>query len=423
MLNTFWRFRLFSCRKKELSASKHELFHRGLNEADIDCLYQCHVAAGPVRSKANKEKKAVASTPTRVTTMVVTASKKAAGGPMRARANKRKKVVASTPTRVATMVVTASKKALKKSPVVEKMDSAAVNPKPSRVNGASERLEVAMTPLKFTAEMVAQSNDSGSVTTPVAVKHPTSYSPGDWSCLPLGVLTDTALGYSQAGSLPFDSEVESAAAGGASFAKQVSSAPFFSPTGCIPVEWSPETALGLDHFENALSFDARISPCKSTKKASAVGLTLDYAQDSVASPAAGILLANLTHDQDILIKMSFANGVSAFSTSPVHAAVLTATSDVDVFGRLVCMESVQDPSTPPVSAASRHDCPATPLKWSGEQLSAFSPIFISAGKGPCPTGTASQSLMSLRSITLALRLGELANLSDDELLVGQVEAV
>jgi hypothetical protein len=330
------------------------------------------------------------------------------------------------------MVVTASKKALKKSPVVENMHSAAVNSKSSGVNEASERSEVPTTPLKFTAEVVAaQSNEGVSVTTPVVVKHSTSYSFGNAA----------ALGYPPAGSLSFVSEAESAATGGASFTKQVSSAPFVSPTGCIPVEWYSlsfatlaDTALGslgLDHDESSLSLDARVSPCKSTKKAAAVGPTLDYAillaQDSVASPAAGLPLARPTDRSGlevVPIKMSFANGVSAFATSPVDAAVLKSTGDVDVSGRLACMESVHDPSTPPVSAASFHDCPATPFKWSGEQNSAFSPISISAEKGgPHPPGTTSESLVSMPSDALSLRLGELANLSDDELLVGQVEAV
>lgn len=386
----------------------HDHFHRGLKEADIDRLYQLHLDDGPVRSKANMKKKAVASTPTRATTtMVVTASKKVL-------------------------------KALKKSPVVKKMNSAAVTPKPSGVNETFELSEVPATPLEFTAELVAQSNDSVGVTTPVAIKRPTSYSPSGWpSSLPLGVLMDAALGgYPHVNSLPFDSEVESAAAGGICVTKQVSSAPFVSPTGCVPVEWSSlplatlaDTALGLDHYQKILSLDALVSPCKRTKKASAVGPTLDdatlLAQDSVTTPSAGMLFTNLTHDQGVLIKMSFSNGVSAFTTSPVDAAVWTATGDVDVSSRLACMESVQYPSTPTVSAAaSCHDCPATPFKWSGEEPSAFSPISITAGKGdPCPPSTAFKSLLNMPADALSLRLGELANLSDDDLLVGQVEAV
>jgi hypothetical protein len=272
------------------------------------------------------------------------------------------------------------------------------------------------TPLKFTAEVVAQANDSVSVATPVAVEHPKSYSPGDLDPLTLGMLVDAALGFT------FDYEGESAAAGGPLFIKQASSAPFVSPSGCIPVECSSlplatlaDTALGLDHYEKILSLDALVSPCKRAKKA----------QDSIASPAAGLLLADLTHDQGVHIKMSFANGVSAFTTSPVDAAVLTAaTGNVDVSARLACMESVQNPSTPPMSKTSSHDCPATPFKWGGEELSAFSPISISAEKGsPCPPGTASKSLVDMPSIALSLRLGELVNLSDEELLVGQVEAV
>jgi hypothetical protein len=318
------------------------------------------------------------------------------------------------------MVVTASKKvlkALKKSPVVKRMNSAAVTPKPSGGNEASERSEILSTPLKFTGEVVAQSNQGVIVTTPVAVKHPTSYSPDDLYPLPLGMLMDAALGYPQVGSLSFESEVEHIAAEDTSFAKQASSAPFVSPTVGNSVEWSSlplatlaDYALGLDHYDKILSLDALVPPCKRSKKA----------QGSVASPTAGILLANLTHDQGIHIKMSFASGVSAFTTSPVYTAVMTATGDVDVSGSLACVESVQAPSTPPVTKASSHDCPATPFKWAGEQLSAFSPISISAEKGP---GTASKSLVNMPSIVLSLRLGELANLSDDELLVGQVEAV
>jgi hypothetical protein len=325
------------------------------------------------------------------------------------------------------MVVTTSKKvlkALKKNPGVKKMNATAVTPKPSGAHQASERSEFATTPLKFTAEVIAsQSNDSVSVTTPVAVKHPTSFSCSEDSySLPLGMLMDTALGCPQAGSFSFDSKGEHVAAGDTSFTKQVSSAPFVSTTACVPVEWSSlplatlaDTALGLDHYDKILSLDALVSPCKRTKKA----------QDCVASPTADVLLANLTHDQAFHIKMSFANGVSAFTTSPVDAAAaLTTSGDVDISGRFACMESVQDPSTPPVSKASFQDCPATPFKWSGEQLSAFSPISISAEKGgPYTPGTASKSLLSIPSTVLSLRLGELANLSDDELLVGQVEAV
>jgi hypothetical protein len=547
----------------------HDLFHRGLKEADLNRLHKLHLDGASKRSKAKaavKKTKAVVSKPTRVTT---------------------------------TMVITASKKTLKKSPVrVKKMDSAAVKPKASEVNEAFEQSEAATTPLKFTTEVVAQRNDSVSITTPVAVKRPTSYSPGDFPPLPLSALMDSAVGHPQSGSLPFDSEVESTAAVdtsspplgelmdaavghpqsgslpfdsevestaavgtssprlsalmdaalgyprtdslpfdsedestaavgtsspplselmdaaigyprtgslpfdsevesnaavGPSFTKQVSSAPFVSPTGHIQVEWSSlplatlaelgypqsgslpfdsevesdvamstfftdqassalfvsstgyipvawsslplatlaDTALGMDLYEKSLSLDALVSPCKSTKKSSAVvGPTLDYttlfAQDSVASPAAGfLLLANPTHTQGVPMKMSFANGVSAFATSPVDAVVLTATDDVDVSGRLTSMESVQAPSTPPVSAASFTYCPATPVKWSGEQLSAFSPISIPARKdGPSPPGTAFESsLVNMPSDALSLRLGELANLSDDELLVGQVEAV
>jgi hypothetical protein len=439
----------------------HDLFHRGLKEADLDRLHKLHLDGAPKRRSkakaAKKKKKAVVSTPTRVTT---------------------------------TMVITASKKTLKKSPAVEKMDSASVNSKPSGVNEASEHTKGSTTPLNFTAEVVAQREDSVRVATPVAVKRPTSYSPGAFSPLPLSVLMDAALGYHRAGSLPFDSEVESAAAVGTSFIKQVSSAPFVSPSGYIPIEWSSlpsatlselgypqvgslpfdsevesaaavgtsftkevssapfasstgpipvewsslplatlaDTALGMDHYEKSFTLDALVSPCKSTKKESA-GPTLDYttlfAQDSVASPAAGILLANPTHDQGVPLKMSVANSVSAFATSPVDAAVLPVSGDVDVSGRLACMESVRDPSTPPVAAAGYHYCPATPVKCSGEQLSAFSPISIPARKvGPSPPGTSFESsLVSMPSSALSLRLGELANLSDDELLVGQVEAV
>jgi hypothetical protein len=373
---------------------KHEHFHRGLNKAGIDRLYQLHLDDAPMRSttKDSIKKKAAASTRTRATSSATS-----------------KKVL----------------KALKKSPVVKKMNAAAVTPKLSGVHEASERSGVPTKPLKFTADVVAsQSNDGVCVTTPVAVKHPTSYSPDDLYPLPLGMLMDAAaaLGYPQMYSLPFDSEIESTAAGGTSFTKQVSSAPFVSPPGCIPVEWSSlplaslaDTALGLDHYDKILSLDALVSPCKRTKKASA---------SSVASPAAGLLLADLAHDQGVHIKMSFANGVSAFTTSPVDAAVLTATGDVDVASRLTCVESVQAPSTPSMSKTSSDDCPATPFKWAGEQLSAFSPISISAEKGgPNPPGTASKSLVNMPSIALSLRLGELANLSDDELLVGQVEAV
>jgi hypothetical protein len=384
----------------------HELFHRGLNKAGIDRVYQLHLDDAPKRKKA-----------------IVTNSK---ANMTNSKAKVTKKAVASTPTRVTTsMVVTTSKKvlkALKKSPGVKKMNTAAVTPKPSRVHEASEHSEFAATPLKFTAKAIAsQSNDSVSVTTPVAIKHPTSFSSEDLYPLPSGMLMDAALGNPQADTLSFDSEVEHVAAGDTSIIKQVSSAPFVSPTGCIPGEWSSlplatlaDTALGMDHYDKILSLDALVSPCKRTKKT----------QDSVASPTAGTLLANLTHDQDFHIKMSFANGVSAFTTSPVDAAVLTATSKVDVSSRLACMESVEDPSTPPASKASFQDCPATPFKWSGEQLSAFSPISISAEKGgPYTPGTAFKSLLSMPSIALSLRLGELANLSDDELLVGQVEAV
>jgi hypothetical protein len=326
----------------------------------------------------------------------------------KSKADMTKKAEASTPTRVTTsMVVTTSKKvlkALKKSPVVKKMNTAAVTPKPSRVHEASEHSEFATTPLKFSVEVVAsQSNDS------VSVKHPTSFSSEDLYPLPSGMLMDATLGYPQADTLSSDSEVEHVATGGTSFTKQVSSAPFVSPTGCIPGEWSSlplATALGLDHYDKILSIDALVSPCKRAQKA----------LDSVASPTAGTLLAKLTHDQGFQIKMSFANGVSAFTTSPVDAAVLNATSEVDV--------SVQDPSTPPASKGSSQDCPATPFKWSGEQLSAFSPISISVEKGgPYTPGTTSKSLLNMPSIALSLRLGELANLSDDELLVGQVEAV
>jgi hypothetical protein len=343
----------------------YERFHRGLDKAGIDRLYQLHLDGASVRStsKASMKKKAAASTRTLATTS--TASEKVL-------------------------------KALQKS-------SADVTPKPSGGNEAPEHSEVTETPLNFTADVLAsQSNEGFSVTTPVAVKHPTSYSPDDLYPLPLGMLMDAALGYSQMDSLPFDSEIESTAAGGTFFTKQVSSAPFVSPTGCIPVE------LGLDHYEKILSLDDLVSPCKCTKKA----------QYSIASPTAGPSLANLTHDQGIHIKMSFANGVSAFTTSPVDVAVVTTTGEVDASGDFACLESVQDPRTPPASKDSSHDCPATPFKWSGEQLSAFSPISISAEKG-----TASESLVDMPTIALSLRLGELANLSDDELLVGQVEAV
>ena len=119
---------------------------------------------------------------------------------------------------------------------MKKVNAAAVTLKPSGVHEPSERSEVPKTPLNFTADVVAQPNEGFSVTTPVAVKHLTSYSPDDLYPLPLGMLTDVALWYPQMDSLPLDSEIESTVARGTSFTKQVSSAPFASPTGCIPVE-------------------------------------------------------------------------------------------------------------------------------------------------------------------------------------------
>jgi hypothetical protein len=351
------------------------------------------------------------------------------------------------------MLVAASKKKRKKSPVVKKAVPA-VNLKSSGVRvatneEASEPSKDSTTLIKFTTEVVQTSNDGVGVKTPVAVKRPATYSPGDGSSLPLSVLADAALGCPQAGSLhpgslPFDVLLEAAVdtadmvARGASFTNQAETAPLVIPAACIPVGWSSATstladiAFGLQHHAASLSLDPWVSPCPITKKPSAVepmlGLATLLARGSVAVPTAGLSLAHPTHAhhgglEGVPVKMSFANGVSSFESSPMDAALVAAIGDFDNPGRLSFMEAVlQYASTPSVQEASRRNCPATPVKWSGD-LSAFSPISISTLKGPSPLGTVSESLVGMSTSTFALRLGELHSLSDEELLVGQIEAV